>query len=72
MAWVGVIYYENVIIIYLSIVLEVVLEGISFKITLILFRMGLLGAAHGCHINPTMMKLGTVRPGLKKIQKIYK
>ena len=25
-----------------------------------------------CHINPTMMKLGTVVPYLKKIQKIYK
>ena len=47
-------------------------------------RMGFFGAAHGwgaafcaplpkiCHIYPTMMKLGTVIPYLRKIQKIYK
>ena len=52
--------------------------------TLTLFRMGIFGAAHGwrgeakkapllkiCHTYPTMMKLGTVIPYLKKIQKIY-
>ena len=50
---------------------------------LTLFRMSPFGAAHGrakakktlpkiCHIYPTMMKLGTVIPYLKKIQKIYK
>ena len=46
------------------------------------FRMDLFGAAHGLggqktplprisHTYPTMMKLGTVIPFLKKIQKIY-
>ena len=51
---------------------------------LTLFRVGIFGAAHGCggekkaphnkiyHTYPTMMKLGTVIPCLKKIQKIYK
>ena len=54
---------------------------------LTLFRMGPSGAAQGwaggcggqngplpkiCHIYPTMMKLGTLIPYLKKIQKIYK
>ena len=45
--------------------------------------MGLFGAAHGwgaknpaslkiCHTYPAIMKLGTVIPCLKKIQKIYK
>ena len=50
---------------------------------LTLFRMGLLGAAHGwvgskkspltkiCHTYPTMMKLGTIIPYLNKIKKIY-
>ena len=49
---------------------------------LTLFRMGIFGAAHGwgaikaplpkiCHTYATMMKLGTVIPYLKKIQKIY-
>ena len=51
---------------------------------LTLFRMDFFGAAHGggrgaktspllkiCHIYPTMMKLGTVIPYPKKIQKIY-
>ena len=47
--------------------------------------MGIFGAAHGwrggggkkaplpkiCHTYPTRMKLGTVIPYLKKIQKIY-
>ena len=53
----------------------------------ILFRMGFFGAAHGfgghrgkklpplsiiCHTHPTLMKLSTVIPYLKKIQKIDK
>ena len=49
---------------------------------LTLFRMGFFGAPHGwggkkvplpktCHTYPTMMKLGTVIPYPKKIQKIY-
>ena len=40
--------------------------------------MGFFGAAHGwgaggtfCHTSPIMMKLGTVIPYLKKIQKLY-
>ena len=40
--------------------------------------MGIVGAAHGweglpkvCHTYPTTMKLGTVIPYLKKIQKIF-
>ena len=53
-------------------------------IILTLFRMGFFGAAHGWvvaflpplpkirHTNPTMMKLGTVIPYLRKIQKMYK
>ena len=47
------------------------------------FRMGIFGAAHRwggkklpllktCHTYPTMMKLGTIIPYLKKIQKICK
>ena len=48
-----------------------------------LFKMGFFGAAHGwgckkrppllkiCHTYPTTMKLGTVIPCPKKIQKIY-
>ena len=50
---------------------------------LTLFRMGFFGAAHGwgglfgplpkiCHTYPTIMKLGTVIPYLRKIQKMYK
>ena len=52
---------------------------------LTLFRTGIFGTAYGwggeaksppplpkiCHTYPTMMKLGTVTPYLKKIQKIY-
>ena len=50
---------------------------------LTLFRMDLFGAAHGwggakipplpkiCHTYPTMMKLSTVMPYLRKTQKIY-
>ena len=50
------------------------------KATLLtLFRMGYFGAAHGWGgglslisvTHPTWMKLGTVIPYLKKIQKIY-
>ena len=53
-------------------------------LTLTLFRMGFFGAAHGWwgpfwpphskirHTYPTMMKLGTVIPYLRKIQKMYK
>ena len=55
-------------------------------LTLALFRMGIFRAAHRlgergvqkgsflpkiCHTYPAMMKLGTVIPYLKKIQKIY-
>ena len=51
---------------------------------LILFRMGFFGAAHGLggafwptlpkiyHTHPAMMKLGTVIPYVRKIQKMYK
>ena len=54
--------------------------------SLTLFRMYIFGAAHGwrkgggggrpplpkiCHTYPTMIKLGTVIPYLKKLQKIY-
>ena len=53
---------------------------------LTLFRMGIFGVAHGwrgggckkappfpkiCHTYPKMLKLSTVIPYLKKIQKIY-
>ena len=49
---------------------------------LTLFRMDIFGPAHGwggkkallpkiCHTYPAMMKLDTVTPYLKKIQKIY-
>ena len=52
------------------------------KVFLDLFRMGFFRAAHGwvpkrpsllkiCRTYPTMMKLGTVIPYLKKIQKLY-
>ena len=55
------------------------------EFTLILFRVGFFGAAHGwgrgrakkaplpkiCHTYPIMMKLGTVIPYPKKIHKIY-
>ena len=34
MAWGGVIYYENVIIMYLSIILDIVLGESSFKVNL--------------------------------------
>ena len=43
----------------------------------LLFRMGFFGAAHGWggpfrHAYPTIMKLCTVIPYLRKIQKMYK
>ena len=45
---------------------------------LTLFRMGFFGAAYGwgplskiCHTYPTMMKLSTGIPYLKKFQKLY-
>ena len=53
-------------------------------LSLILFRMGFFGAVHGWggaflphppkihHTYPTMMKLGTVIPYLRKIKKMYK
>ena len=51
--------------------------------SLTLFRMGFFGAAHGWgsfwpplpkirYTYPTMMKLGTIIPYLRKIQKMYK
>ena len=54
-------------------------------ISLTLFRMGFFGVVHGwggggakrpplskiCHTYPTVMKLGTVTPYPKKIQKVY-
>ena len=55
----------------------------TLKGALILFRMGFFRAAHGWgrpkrsplpkirHTYPTMMKVGTVIPYPKKIQKIY-
>ena len=63
------------------------ISSFGFKSILTLFRMGFFGAADGlggreggqkgpplpriCHTYPTMMKLGTFLPTLKKIQKIY-
>ena len=55
---------------------------IFFTKELTLFRMGFFGVAHGwggkkasllviCHTYPKMMKLGTIIPYPKKIQKIY-
>ena len=55
---------------------------LRLEMFLTLFRMGFFGAAHGwggqkgplpkiCYTYPTMMKLGTVIPYPKKIQKIY-
>ena len=57
---------------------------VKILIVLTLFRMGIFGAGllmdgggqkvplpKICHTHPTMMKLGTVIPYLKKIQKIY-
>ena len=57
--------------------------GWGVEVLLTLFRMGIFEAAHRwggakrpalpiiCHTYPTMMKLGTVIPNLKKIQKLY-
>ena len=62
-------------------------KSIDLKKMLILFRVGILGTAHGlgggesvkksilpkiCDIYPTIMKLGTDVTYLKKIQKLYK
>ena len=57
-------------------------RSVSMLFLLILFKMGLFGAAYGwgpqsdplpkiCHTHPVMMKLDTVMPYLKKIHKIY-
>ena len=65
---------------------KVNIEGKCSQAALTLFRMGFFGAAHEwggegvkrptllkiCHTHPAMMKLGTVIPYLKKIQKTYK
>ena len=69
----------------LSQVLWCFFNNSSFSIkrhTLTLFRMGFSGATYGygeqkaplpkiCHTYPTIMKLGTVIPYLKKFQKLY-
>ena len=54
-------------------------DNTNVKPLLTLFRMGIFGADYGwerglfgpkiCHTYPTTMKLGTVIPYLKKIQK---
>ena len=60
---------------------------VDFSNFLTLFRIGIFGVVHGLggggvggkkaplskisHTFPTMMKLGTVTPDLKKIQKLY-
>ena len=59
-------------------------SSLYLKVELSLFKMGIFGAAHGwggsekgpsipkiCQTYPTMMKLGTVIPYLKKIQNIH-
>ena len=56
----------------------------AFSLSLTLLKIGLFGADHGlgggctkaplpkiCHTYPTMMKLSTVIPFLKGIQKVY-
>ena len=64
---------------------NIYVNNIYLCICLILFRMGIFRAAHGCgvgggggaplrkiiHTYPAMMKLGTVIPYLKKISKIF-
>ena len=66
---------------YCAAFLEIPLQIYFFL--LIIFRLGLFGAAHGsgyvnaplpkiCHTYPTMMKLSMVILCLKKIQNIYK
>ena len=60
-------------------------QFLPMQVTLTLFRMGFFGAAHEwggafcppppskiCHTYPTIMKLGTDIPYLRKIQKMYK
>ena len=57
------------------------LKLVTCKLNILtLFRMDIFGATHGwmgailaniCHTYPTTMKLGTVIPHLKKIQKLY-
>ena len=62
---------------------ETLFQLLSKKVAVLdLFRMGLFGAAHGwggegplpkiCQTYPTIMKLGTLIPYLKKMQKMYK
>ena len=46
--------------------------GLARQVALTLFRMGFFGTTHGNkirHTYPTMIKLGTVIPYLRKIQK---
>ena len=48
--------------------------GLARQVALTLFRMGFFGTTHGNkirHTYPTMIKLGTVIPYLRKIQKMY-
>ena len=40
------------------------------RLRLILFSMGFFGVAKICHTYPTMMKVGTVVPYIRKIQNI--
>ena len=66
-----------------SVVNDVNLSEFHLNSDFTLFKMGIFEAAHGqgegakkalpeiCHTYPTMMKLGTVIPYLKKIKKIY-
>ena len=77
---------RNLTLIYIHITIQLSLLLLFFSkyIRLTLFRMGIVGAAHGWgggekmpslpkiyHRYPAMMKLGTVIPYQKKIQKIY-
>ena len=70
---------------YISKIESAILLEIPWQIffLLIIFRLGLFGAAHGsrcknallpkiCHTYPTMMNLSAVIPYLTKIQNIYK
>ena len=64
--------------------LSVQIQWMKFMKILTLFRMGFSEAADGwredilpqlpkmCHTYPTMVKLGTVIPSQRKIQKMYK
>ena len=70
---------------YYAALLRLLVRSICSYLYLTLFRMGFFRAAHGwgwggknatahpkiCHTYPTMMKLGTVIPYPKKIQKIH-